>query len=108
MVRVDDLFTHNHMSNDKHTTHDIHDILEAYYKVARKRFVDNVCMQAVDHHLVTGPETPMRLLSPKWVNKLSNEELEAIAGEEMGSKRKRRQLKKRIQDLEAGKKVLLA
>ncbi|CAG7950906.1 unnamed protein product [Penicillium salamii] len=108
VVRVDDLFTHNHMSNDKHTTHDIHDILEAYYKVARKRFVDNVCMQAVDHHLVTGPETPMRLLSPKWVNKLSNEELEAIAGEEMGSKRKRRQLKKRIQDLEAGKKVLLA
>ncbi|CAG8066924.1 unnamed protein product [Penicillium salamii] len=50
----------------------------------------------------------MKLFSPKWISQLSNEELEGIAGEEMGSKRKRRQLKKRIQDLEAGKKVLLA
>lgn len=35
-----------------HTVQDIHGILESYYKVARKRFVDNVCMQAVDYYLV--------------------------------------------------------
>ncbi|CAG8889308.1 unnamed protein product [Penicillium salamii] len=39
--------------------------------------------------VVTGPETPVNLFSPKWINQLSNEELEGIAGEEMGSKRKR-------------------
>lgn len=94
------------MSNFEHTVQDIHDILESYYKVARKRFVDNVCMQAVDYYLLTGPEAPMKLLSPTWVNSLSNATLEEIAGEEKASKRKRRQLEKKIQDLEAGKKAL--
>lgn len=46
-------------SNLEHTVCDLHDILRSYYKVARKRFVDNVCMQAADYHLVTGPDTPI-------------------------------------------------
>lgn len=95
------------MSNVDHTVQDIHDILESYYKVARKRFVDNVCMQAVDYYLVTGPGAPMKLISPTWVNDLSNETLQEIAGEEIAAKRKRRQLRKKIKDLEAGKKALL-
>lgn len=37
----------NNMSNFEHTLNDLHDILEAYYKVARKRFVDNVCRGSV-------------------------------------------------------------
>ena len=32
------------VGNMEHTVRDIHDILRSYYKVARKRFVDNVCM----------------------------------------------------------------
>ena len=35
------------MSNDDHTIQDLHDTLKSYYKVARKRFVDAVCLQAV-------------------------------------------------------------
>ncbi|CAG8211507.1 unnamed protein product [Penicillium olsonii] len=107
VVRLADVATQHHMSNVDHTVQDIHDILESYYKVARKRFVDNVCMQAVDHYLISGPETPMKLFSSTWISDLSNEELDDIAGEDMGSKRKRRQLKKKIKDLEAGKKVVL-
>jgi hypothetical protein len=34
------------MSNIAHIVQDLSDILRSYYKVARKRFVDNVCMQA--------------------------------------------------------------
>jgi hypothetical protein len=94
------------MSNLDHTVQDIHDILESYYKVARKRFVDNVCMQAVDYHLVTGPEAPMKLISPTWVNDLSNDALEEIAGEDVGSKRRRKQLQKEIEDLETGRRIL--
>ncbi|KGO75236.1 Dynamin [Penicillium italicum] len=107
VVRLSDLTLQHHMSNVDHTVQDIHDILDAYYKVARKRFVDNVCMQAADHYLVTGPEAPMKLFSPSWVNDLSNERLEEIAGEGRASKRRRRQLQKEIDDLEAGKAVLL-
>ncbi|KAB8077608.1 hypothetical protein BDV29DRAFT_153477 [Aspergillus leporis] len=46
VVRVDDLNHQQHMSNITHIVQDLSDILRSYYKVARKRFVDNVCMQA--------------------------------------------------------------
>ncbi|TVY17611.1 Interferon-induced GTP-binding protein Mx2 [Lachnellula arida] len=32
------------LSNEEYTVRDLHDTLEAYYKVARKRFVDAVCL----------------------------------------------------------------
>ncbi|CAI7574992.1 unnamed protein product [Penicillium discolor] len=107
VVRLSDIVQQHHMNNVDHTIRDIHDILDSYYKVARKRFVVNVCMQAADHYLVTGPETPMKLFSLSWVNDLSDERLEEIVGEGRPSKRRRRQLQKEVEDLEAGKAVLL-
>jgi hypothetical protein len=108
-------------------------ISRAYYKVAHKRFVDTVCMQYVfsellppppylpqmnkadsenfnrgaDHYLVTGPDTPLKVFSPNSVAGLTDMQLEAIAGEELGTKRKSKQLQKEIRDLEAGKKILI-
>ncbi|KAJ6142973.1 Dynamin [Penicillium samsonianum] len=75
VVRLSDIVHQHHMSNVDHT-------------VARKRFMDNVCMQAADHYLVTGPEAPMKLFSPSWVNDLSSERLEEIVGEGRASKRR--------------------
>lgn len=66
-------------SNVEHAAEDIHDILESYYKVARKRFVDNVYHQAVDHCLLSGPESPLVLFSERWVLDLDTEMLAAIA-----------------------------
>lgn len=94
------------MSNAKHTIWELHDTLEAYYKVARKRFVDNICMQAADFQLVTGPRNPLKLFSPQFVGSLSDEQLEEIAGEDAGLIRKRATLKKEVADLELGKKIL--
>ncbi|RMJ28555.1 DYNc [Aspergillus sp. HF37] len=95
------------MSNTRHTVQHIHDILKAYYEVASQRFVDNVCMQATDYHLVTGPLTPMKLFAPSFVTGLTAEQLENLAGEEAGVRRKRGQLKKGFQELEAGRKIVL-
>ncbi|PYH80583.1 dynamin [Aspergillus uvarum CBS 121591] len=81
-VKLADLTQIHHTNNLQHTVEDIHDILKSYYKVARKRFIDNVCMQAADFYLVTGPEAPLNLFSPSWVYTLSPEQLENIAGEE--------------------------
>ncbi|TQB69135.1 hypothetical protein MPDQ_002318 [Monascus purpureus] len=106
-IYTKDIVYQHPMSNDEYTAQDIHDILKSYYKVARKRFVDNVCMQAADYYLVRGPATPMKLFSPSMVNKLTEEQLEEIAGEEFTVHRRRLQLKKEIQDLEAGRKILL-
>ncbi|KAK4862607.1 hypothetical protein LT330_002740 [Penicillium expansum] len=104
--QISDLVQVHDMSNSEQTVEDIHDILKSYYKVARKRFVDNVCMQAADFHLVTGPEAPMNIFSPSWVYCLTDEQLEHIAGEELSIRRKRHRLQKETKDLEAGRKIL--
>ncbi|KAG2000969.1 hypothetical protein GB937_010656 [Aspergillus fischeri] len=66
-----------------------------------------MCMQVADFYLVTGPEAPMKLFSPSWVYNLSPEQLEIIVGEEASVRRKRKQLKKQVKDLETGRKILL-
>ncbi|PGG96549.1 hypothetical protein GX51_07782 [Blastomyces parvus] len=107
VVRFRDIVHQNHMSNVEHTVHDLHDTLKPYYKVAQKRFVDSVCMQAVDYHLITGPQTPLKQFSPAFVQGLSAEQLGEITGEDPKLKRKRVQLRKEISELEAGRKILL-
>ncbi|RJE20390.1 DYNc [Aspergillus sclerotialis] len=76
------------MSNTRHTAQYIHDILESYYEIAAKRFVDNVCMQAADY-LVTGPSTPLKLLAPSLITRMTPEQFESIAGEDAMVNRKR-------------------
>lgn len=96
----------NKASNLEHTVCDLHDILKSYYKVARKRFVDVVCMQAADFHLVTGPDTPIKVFSPAFVSELTEKQLDSIAGEDAANKRKRAELMREIESLENGRKLL--
>ena len=95
-------------SNMKHTVDDVHDILQSYYKVARKRFVDIVCMQAADYFLVTGDDAPLKIFFPRFVSELTGEQLEGIAGEDLISRRKRENLKRKIENLEMGRKIALS
>jgi hypothetical protein len=88
VVRLDDMVRNHRTNNTEHIVQDIHDILSSYYKIARKRFVDNVCMHAVDHFLVNGSETPLTLFSPAFVNGLDVDQLESIAGEDTLKKRR--------------------
>ena len=106
MVNVDTISDSIPMGNTEHTVEDIHAILKSYYKVARKRFVDVVCMQAADHFLVTGSESPLRLFTPSFVHQLSPEILNTVAGEEVISKRARIALVQEIKSLNDGKKLL--
>ena len=106
VVRLEDIATKHPLSNSEHIVREIHDNLRAYYKVALKRFVDNVRMQVADYFLVLGPKTPLMLFSPKFVSSLSPEQLEDIAGEELIVKNKRAKLEKTIKELEEGKKIL--
>jgi hypothetical protein len=55
VVKLTDAKRTHPVSNTEHIIQDIHDILYSYYKVARKRFADNVVNQAIDHFLLTGP-----------------------------------------------------
>ncbi|KAK1993876.1 hypothetical protein LX36DRAFT_684021 [Colletotrichum falcatum] len=93
-------------SNAAHATETIHDTLEAYYKVAHKRFVDNVFSQAVDYKLLSGPESPLQLFSDQWVLSLDPEKLLVLVGESRRTRERRERLKKEIQDLEVAMEIL--
>lgn len=84
----------------------MHDILKSYYKVASKRLVDVVVMQAVDYHLLSGPNSPLMALTPEWISTLEDKQLEQVAGEDDFTKAQREDLKKAVADLTAGKKIL--
>ena len=93
-------------SNDDHTIQDLHDTLKSYYKVARKRFVDAVCLQAVDHFLVSGKTSPLWIFSPDFIGKMSDTELHQIAGDEDETIRRRNTLETELSSLRAGEKIL--
>ena len=92
----------------KNTVRDIHDILNSYYNVARKRFVDNICMQGTDYHLITGPDIPLRVFSPEFVVELSAERLAVVAGEDTTSIQQRKSIEKEIESLIEGRRILTA
>jgi hypothetical protein len=105
-VRLDDITQNHPLSNADHVIQEVHDILKSYYKLARKRFVDCVRMQVADHFLVTGADTPLTIFSPTFVVKMTAEQLEEVAGEDVMVKRRRAQLEKEIKQLEEGRKIL--
>ncbi|KAK2006509.1 putative dynamin GTPase [Colletotrichum eremochloae] len=68
------------------------DGMEAYYKlsqVSRKTFVDNVCRQVVERHIITPIPT---FFSPRTVSQLSDEEVVRIGSEPERQKLQRAQL----------------
>lgn len=92
-------------SNVVQNVNDIHDILAAYYSVARKRFVDNVALQVVERHFLSLDEGgPARCFSPEWVGGLSVDELEMIAGEDKAVSNRRAVLKDKLDRWRAAKK----
>jgi hypothetical protein len=100
-------------SNAEQVHQDIHDILLSYYKVSRKRFVDAVCQQVIDHFLLGGgrggteeDKSPVKLFDPELVMALEDEDLENIAGEDVETKRQRAALTAEIKKLEDAVKVL--
>lgn len=93
-------------TNGQEASENIHDILKAYYKVARDRIVDTVFRQAVDHCLLTGPMSPLSLFSEKWVLKLDEQNLASIAGEPRRIVKKREALVKKISDLKSALHIL--
>ncbi|KAK3954257.1 P-loop containing nucleoside triphosphate hydrolase protein [Pseudoneurospora amorphoporcata] len=93
-------------SNAEQVKEDIHDTLKSYYKVARKRFVDVMCQQAIDDHLLNGDNSPLRILTSDMVAKMSDSQLDRIAGEDAATKRERKMLEDEIAGLNTALDVL--
>ncbi|KAF2158956.1 hypothetical protein M409DRAFT_71369 [Zasmidium cellare ATCC 36951] len=86
---------------DDQACNEARDALEAYYKVARKRFFDNVCRQVVERHLI---RNLCYAFSPEKLAGYTDDDLYAIAGEFNECVEKRERLKQ----LSAALKEVLA
>ena len=106
VVNMDRVTQSTTMDSNDRAVHEIHDILVSYYEIARKRFVDTVCMQGSDFYLLTGESSPLRLFSTNFVSNLSPNQLDMIAGEEAATRQLRESLTNQIDALEKGKKIL--
>ncbi|KAH7316966.1 interferon-induced GTP-binding protein Mx2 [Stachybotrys elegans] len=94
------------MDNKQQVCEDILDSLESYYKVARKRFVDTVCQHVVHYMLLSGPDSPLKVLSPDYVLKLTPDQLEIIAGEDTAGKSQRQRLTRELESLSSAIQIL--
>jgi hypothetical protein len=106
VIRLEDIVQNHPLSHDDHIIREIYYILKPYYKLSRKRLVDGVRMQAAEFYLLAGPEIPLKLYPPNFVAGLTTAQLEDIAGEEPGIKRKRAELEKEIELVEEGMQML--
>lgn len=100
-------------SNAEQVHEDIHDILLSYYKVSRKRFVDAICQQVIDHFLISGgsngdgrDRSPLQIFDPDLVMSLDDATLENVAGEDQGTRHQRDVLAAEIKNLEEAVQVL--
>jgi hypothetical protein len=106
VVRLEDVMLSGPMGDVEHAVNDIYCILKAYYEVARRRYVDAICTQGTDYHLLNGKNSPLRIFSPLFIASLTPEQLEEIAGEDISSKERRENLKREMDSLEEGKRLL--
>jgi hypothetical protein len=93
-------------ANAEQIRQDILHVLESYYNVSRKRFVDIICRQVIGHFLLEGEDSPLKVLCSDMVHSLNTEQLEMIAGESVEIKDQRVMLEKDIKNLEKALKVL--
>lgn len=94
------------MDNSEHVCEDLLDSIESYYKVARKRFVDTLCQHVIYQMLLTGPDSPLKILSPDRIMTLSTDQVETIAREDAVTLNQRKVLGRQLQCLEEALKVL--
>jgi hypothetical protein len=84
----------------------IHDVTKSYYEVARTRFIDSICAHAVDHFLLSAENGPLQVFNSEFVTNMTDEDLDAVAGEDAVSRNQRVLLKKQIEMLEKAVKIL--
>ncbi|ORY19613.1 P-loop containing nucleoside triphosphate hydrolase protein [Clohesyomyces aquaticus] len=88
-----------HLSNEDQAVNDIYDTLKAYYKVALKRFTDNVVLQ-ITERLMLGPGGPVKILSPEMIGDLQDSELADLAGENFSTSGMRNELTNKYERLQ--------
>ena len=88
-----------HLSNEDQAINDIHDILKAYYKVALKRFTDNIVMQVVERCYLSS-KGPVKSISAEYIGGLSDTDLAHLAAENYATSSSRNDINAKLVRLE--------
>ncbi|KAI0161608.1 P-loop containing nucleoside triphosphate hydrolase protein [Hypoxylon sp. FL1284] len=94
------------MGNSDQVREYMHDVLKSYYKVSRKRFVDVVCQQVINYHLLRGEGNPLKIFSTQMVLGLNEDQLDMIAAEDAPVKLRREKLGRDIKSFTSALRVL--
>ena len=97
-AHLKELAARKKFNSDNKRVYEVHDWLYAYWAVTYPRFVDNVIIQVVERHLL-GRNGPLRLFSRDWVDKLEDDELDWLVGENEKTRDDRKELKQKLEGL---------
>lgn len=92
------LFDELHVSNAQNQADEIHDILKAYYEIARDDFIEYVNHLIVEPYL-NDPDGPVMFFAPLYVSAMPPEQLESLAIEPVSLVRERTDLESQLQRL---------
>lgn len=90
--------------NEAQRVTEIYNVLRSYYEVARQRYVDCVALQVIERHYL-GCKGPVRVFSPEYIGRLTQEELNAVGGEDQTVVEKRRILEAKLERLEGAQEI---
>ena len=88
-----------HLSNEDKAVNDIHDILKAYYKVALKRFTDNVVIQVVERCYLSS-KGPVKSMSAEYIGGFTDTDLNNLAAENYATASSRNDVDAKLERLE--------
>jgi hypothetical protein len=80
--------------------------LRSYYMVSIKRFVDNICRQAVEDGLLFGAKSPLKVLTPESVMGMSDTTVRSIFGDDTPPVETKKQLEDELARWEEAAKIL--
>ncbi|KAF1939031.1 hypothetical protein EJ02DRAFT_409403 [Clathrospora elynae] len=96
---LDALMAHNNPNMDHYACSEALDCMQAYYKVALKRFVDDIAVEAIETNIIAKLAD---ILSPIKVAYLAADVVTSVAGESEESCAKRKQLTNQLDVLVRG------
>lgn len=100
------LFDELHVSNAQNLADEIHDVLKAYYELARDDFIEYVNHLIVEPFL-NSPDGPVMFFSPLHVSAMPTEQLESLAIEEVSLVRQRTDLASALVRLKRAETIAL-
>ncbi|OBT75242.1 hypothetical protein VF21_05671 [Pseudogymnoascus sp. 05NY08] len=101
---IGDLLEEMHPRGAQNTEDEIHDLLKAYYEIARQEYITYITKEIIEHFL-EDPKGPVLGLSVEYIQELSPDRIGLLGGEDDDIIASRREAKVNIEKLEEALKI---